>query len=154
MSRGCCCFKVHIYFYHSLKSVHIQGFSGSYFTAFGWIRRDTPYLSVFSPNVGKYIPEKLRIRTIFLQCIFQVFSSHVSYCTDLIQCNVKIPLHNFALSKILSIPRTSKISEHDYYLMMKMNCFCGMADRRKAFSFISSRDHCQRSSLSQISDMP
>ena len=23
-----------------------------------WIRRDTPYLSVFSPNVGKYGPEK------------------------------------------------------------------------------------------------
>ena len=23
-----------------------------------WIRRDTPYLSVFSPNAGKYVPEK------------------------------------------------------------------------------------------------
>ena len=23
-----------------------------------WIRRDTPYLSVFSPNVGKYEPQK------------------------------------------------------------------------------------------------
>ena len=33
-----------------------------------------------------------------------------------------------------------------------MNCFCGMVDRRKAFSFISSRDHCQRSSPSRISD--
>ena len=32
-----------------------------------------------------------------------------------------------------------------------MNCFCGMVDRRKAFSLISSRDHCQRSSPSQIS---
>ena len=31
-----------------------------------WIRRGTPYLcSIFSPNVGKYGPEKLRIRTIF-----------------------------------------------------------------------------------------
>ena len=26
--------------------------------------------------------------------------------------------------------------------------FCGMVDRRKAFSLISSRDHCQRSSPS------
>ena len=26
-----------------------------------------------------------------------------------------------------------------------MNCFCGMVDRRKPFSLISSRDHCQRS---------
>ena len=31
-------------------------------------------------------------------------------------------------------------------------CFCGMVDRRKAFSLISSRDHCQRFSPSRISD--
>ena len=30
-----------------------------------WIRRDTEYLSVFSPKAGKYGPEKLRIRTFF-----------------------------------------------------------------------------------------
>ena len=35
---------------------------------------------------------------------------------------------------------------------MMMNFFCGMVDRRKAFSLISSRDHCQRSSPLQISD--
>ena len=41
------------------------------------------------------------------------------------------------------------------FLMMKMmNCFCGMVDRRKAFSLISSWDHCQRSSPSRISDTP
>ena len=38
-------------------------------------------------------------------------------------------------------------------MMMMMNCFCGMVDRQKAFSLISSRDHCQRSSPLQISDM-
>ena len=38
-------------------------------------------------------------------------------------------------------------------MMMMMNCFCGMFDRRKAFSFISSRDHRQRSSPSRISDI-
>ena len=32
--------------------------------------------------------------------------------------------------------------------------FCGMVDRRKAFTLISSRDHCQRSSPSGISDTP
>ena len=37
-------------------------------------------------------------------------------------------------------------------MMMMMNCFCCMVDRRKAFSLISSREHCQRSSPSQISD--
>ena len=35
-----------------------------------------------------------------------------------------------------------------------MNCFCSVVDRRKAFSLISIRDHCQRSSPSQISDTP
>ena len=39
-------------------------------------------------------------------------------------------------------------------MMMMMNCFCGMVDRQKAFSLISSWDHCQRSSPSRISDMP
>ena len=32
--------------------------------------------------------------------------------------------------------------------------FCRMVDLRKEFSIISSRDHCQRSSPSQISDTP
>ena len=35
-----------------------------------------------------------------------------------------------------------------------MNCYCAMVDRQKAFSLISSRDHCQRSSPSRISDTP
>ena len=39
-------------------------------------------------------------------------------------------------------------------MVMMMNCFCSMVDRRKAFSLISSRDHCQRSSPSRISDTP
>ena len=34
-----------------------------------WIPWDTLYLSVFSPNVGKYGPEKLRIRTFFTQWV-------------------------------------------------------------------------------------
>ena len=33
------------------------------------IRRDTPYLSIFSLNVGKYRPELLRILTLFMHCI-------------------------------------------------------------------------------------
>ena len=36
------------------------------------------------------------------------------------------------------------------YMMMMMNCFCGMVDRRKAYSLISSWDHCQSSSPSRI----
>ena len=59
-------------------------------------------------------------------------------------------------------------SDFDFFLMMmtimmtmvmmmmmtKMNCFCGMVDRRKALSLISSRDHYQKSSPSRISDTP
>ena len=39
-------------------------------------------------------------------------------------------------------------------VMMMMNSFCGMVDRGKAFSLISSSDHCQIYSLSRISDTP
>ena len=38
--------------------------------------------------------------------------------------------------------------------MLMMNSLCGMIDRRQAFSLISSRGYCQRSSPSQISDTP
>ena len=38
--------------------------------------------------------------------------------------------------------------------LMIINCFCGMVDRGKAFSLISSRDHCQRSWPSRIFDTP
>ena len=49
-----------------MKSVRIWNFSGSYFAAFGLnTERDTVYLSVFSPNVGKCRPEKIRKRTLF-----------------------------------------------------------------------------------------
>ena len=41
-----------------------------------------------------------------------------------------------------------------HMMMMMMSCFCGMVDRRTAFSFISSHDHCQRPSPSRISDTP
>ena len=34
------------------------------------------------------------------------------------------------------------------------HCFCGMVDLPKAFSPISNQDHCERSSPSQISNMP
>ena len=33
-----------------------------------WIRRDTAYLSVFSPNAVKCVPEELWIWTLFTQC--------------------------------------------------------------------------------------
>ena len=52
-----------------------------------------------------------------------------------------------------TISQKSSDDEEDMMKMM-MNCFCGMVDGRKAFSVISSQNHCQRSSPSQISDTP
>ena len=43
-------------------------FSGLYNSAFG-LNMNTPYLSVFSPNVGKYNLKKLRIQALFTQCV-------------------------------------------------------------------------------------
>ena len=39
-------------------------------------------------------------------------------------------------------------------LKMMMSYFCGMVVRRKTFSLVSSRDHCQRSSPSRFSNTP
>ena len=39
-------------------------------------------------------------------------------------------------------------------VVMMMDSFCEMVDRRKAFSLISSREHCQRSSPSRNSNTP
>ena len=55
--------------YHCVKSVFIWRFSGRYFPA-------------FSLNAGKYRPEKLRIRTLFMQCIFKK-ANRRKFCTEL-----------------------------------------------------------------------
>ena len=49
---------------HYVKSVRIWSFSGPYFPAFGL---NTERYGAFSPNAGKYEPEKLQIRTLFSQ---------------------------------------------------------------------------------------
>ena len=54
-------------YYHCVKSFRIRSFSGPHFPTFGLNRRDTPYLSIFSPNAKKCGPEKLRIRTLCTQ---------------------------------------------------------------------------------------
>ena len=48
------------------RKVFIFGvFLASFFPYSDWIWRNTEYLSVFSPNTGKYKPEKLRIGKLF-----------------------------------------------------------------------------------------
>ena len=58
-----------------VKSVPIRTFSGPYFLALGLNKErygylSVLYLSVFSPNAGKYELEKLRIRTLSTRCFF------------------------------------------------------------------------------------
>ena len=73
-------------------------------------------------------------------------------------CNIYLPLNRDVYDKFC-IPCPSlwilgKTLTRAYSISGLMNCFCfcGMVDRPKAFSLISSWDHCQRSSPSQISD--
>ena len=62
----------------SLREVSVFGvFLVRIFPYSDWIRRDTPYLSLFSPNAGKYGPEKLWIRTLFTQCVFVKNSNNI-----------------------------------------------------------------------------
>ena len=37
-----------------------------------WIQKDSPYFCIFSPHVGKYRPEELRVRTLSTQCYLPV----------------------------------------------------------------------------------
>ena len=61
---------------HCVQSVHIPSYSAPYFPHSDWIQRDTEYLSGFSPNAGKYGPEKLRIRTLFTQWVKHILMIH------------------------------------------------------------------------------
>ena len=55
--------------HHCVKVSVFGVFLVRIFPHLDWIRRDTPYLSVFSPYAGLYGREKLWIRTLFTQCI-------------------------------------------------------------------------------------
>ena len=72
------------------------------FTHSDWIRRDTPYLSVFrfSPNTGKYGPEKLRIRTLFTHC----WNNKTIYSTRYNQLGIAETLSSALPAPYSSIP--------------------------------------------------
>ena len=69
----------------------------------------------------------------------------------LLEMLYKLFLEQYQWRKVCLVPKSA--SWHQLIMMM-MNCFCGMVDRRKAFTLISSQDHCQRSSPLWISDTP
>ena len=88
---------------------------------------------------------------------FQVWSPYY----QMAKCNQKTPIPKFIISAdeigaqiwfYIQDFQGSKLLNSCLMMMMMMNCFCGMVDGRKVVSLISSRDHCQRSSPSRISD--
>ena len=68
--------------------------------------------------------------------------------------NSHLPSFIFTKNKIPDVFFFAKFMMMMMMMMMMINCFCGMVDRRKAFSLISIRDYCQRSSPSRTSDTP
>ena len=63
--------------WQSVKSVYIRSYSGPHFPHLDWIRIDTQYLSIFSPNARKCGPEQLRIRTFFTLCELTILAKKV-----------------------------------------------------------------------------
>ena len=76
----------HLFFNHKIQNINknIQrdgAFLIRIFPYLDWTRRFSLYISVFSPNAGKYRLEKLRIRTLFVQCkLVGFFARAIPWC--------------------------------------------------------------------------
>ena len=68
-------------YYIAWKLVVFGVFLIRIFPHWDWIRRDNPFLPVFSPNAGKYRPEKLQIPPLFTQSYFRTNSLFDAYLT-------------------------------------------------------------------------
>ena len=68
-------------YYIAWKLVVFGVFLVRIFPHWDWIRRDNPFLPVFSPNAGKYRPEKLQIPPLFTQSYFRTNSLFDTYLT-------------------------------------------------------------------------
>ena len=61
------------------KCPNTESFWVRIFPPSDWIRRDTRYLSVFSPNVGKYRPEKTSHLNAFHTVVFQKYPENFAF---------------------------------------------------------------------------
>ena len=79
-----------------------------------WIRRDALYLSVFSPNGGKYGPEKLRIRTLFTQSRLSKFERKIfvysKRLTSFLTLSCQISVENRCLCLFSTVSWTTFVS--------------------------------------------
>ena len=60
-----------------------------------WIRRDTPNLSVFCQNSGKYGPEKLGTRPLFTQWVLLTYLKWFDHLRD---CSINTVLFSFQIT--------------------------------------------------------
>ena len=88
--------------------------------------------------------------TLFLSLLSKILPSS----TSLLHTDTTFFRQMMALKKFFPFLLNAMMMMMMMMMMMLMNCFCGMVHQQKAFSLISSQEHCQRSSPSWISDMP
>ena len=94
-------------------------------------------------------------KALFILKMFKFLSWHFSHAAKPLDQNNKVDYKFYDITAWLANNRnTYMMMTMMMMIMMLMSCFCGMVDRRKAISLISSRDHCQRSSPLWISAMP
>ena len=83
-----------------------------------WIRRDTEYLSIFSPNAGKYGPEKFRIWALFTQWFTFLyfykngFSQPITKCLKNIEKKDYLNLIFIVTWKLIIIQKISPIIQN------------------------------------------
>ena len=112
-------------------------------------RREPPheYISWIFTEVYTFLPEFLFFKTLlsgyFHFCLyFILFLNKTSYLHLLIEVFLERIIIDYM-----------SIQLQNMMIIMMMNCFCGMADQKKVFGLISSKDHCQIFSPSPISNM-
>ena len=76
-------------------------------------------------------------------------SAHWSELYNLLFCSWKSGFSALFVDMLI-FQSLLQVVKYFMSVMKMMDCFCGMVDRRKVFSLISSRDHSQRSSSSRV----
>ena len=121
------------------------------FRYLGWIWRDTAYLSVFSPNAGKWGPEKLRIQKLFYAVILCLQWNVLWLAAKLFKKNYlpsfhsiyefshhRLPFHSnwlYSLSLVQSLQHNIWSYQHQ-----KLCIFVGLCDSSPCFGKLSRKD--------------
>ena len=88
-----------------------------------WIRKNTPYISAFSPNAGKHEPEKLRIRTIFTQWIWW-YSSPFFFFFIIFFSSIVSQFVSFDCFRSLSNIKRRILIDWNFFLVVMFGILC------------------------------